>query len=62
MFVSFEDKVSSKSTAINILNKLKEYERTHKLKERIIGKCVVCCKNEEQFSEFEEAIANPKIY
>lgn len=47
MFVSFEDKVSSKSTAINLLNKLKEYERTHRLKERIIGKCVVCCKNEE---------------
>lgn len=62
MFISQADKGVSMDSAKKAVERLKEYERTHRLQERKIGKCVVKCKNEEQFSEFEKAINNPKIW
>lgn len=60
MAVTFTDKVSSRVEAIKTLERLKEYEKTHNLHEKTIGKCTIRCKNEEQFDEFKEAIKNPK--
>ncbi|MBQ2396206.1 MAG: hypothetical protein II304_04065 [Bacteroidales bacterium] len=61
MFVSQEDKVSSRDSAISLLNELKEYERTHKLHEKVIGKCVVQCKSEERLKEYEKEFSKIRI-
>lgn len=62
MAVSFADKVSSRAEAIKALERLKEYEKTHFLHKKVIDKCTIKCKNEEQFDEFKEAIKNPKLW
>lgn len=61
MFVSQEDKVSSRDSAISLLNELKEYERTYKLHEKVIGKCVVQCKSEERLKEYEKEFSKIRI-
>lgn len=43
MAVTFTDKVSSRVEAIKALERLKEYEKTHNLHEKTIGKCTIRC-------------------
>lgn len=62
MFLSFEDKINSRTYAKRVLEELKQYERTHDLYEMQIGKCTVKCKNVERLEEYKKAISNPKVW
>lgn len=62
MIASFENKMSLKAQAEKLLDALKQKEQTFKMHKKHIEKCVVMCKNKEQFLEFEQAVSNPKMW